>query len=95
MTFALTFEPFSRASNSSSESETVMLAALIQSLHLSSVSSDWRSVGATMSHFERISVIAPRDAMNDVVKPLPVCRDQSAITNRDAEFARRRWKASR
>ena len=40
-----------------------------------------------MSHFERGSVITPREAMNDVVKPLPVCRDQSAITKRDTELA--------
>ena len=40
-----------------------------------------------MSHFERGSVIAPREATKDVVKPLPVCRDQSAIKKRDTELA--------
>jgi hypothetical protein len=72
-----------------------MLAAFIQSLHLSRVSRLWRSVGATMSHFDFGSVIAPRDAMNEVVKPLPVCRDQSAIRKRAFDDARRFWNASR
>ena len=67
MTFALIFAPFSSASNSSSVSATERCAALIQFLHLSSVSRDWRSVGATMSQFERGSISAPRDATNEVV----------------------------